>query len=85
MCTKKHIIIITTVCFHLSIFFLVFSESTASVGSPEVSPKAEGDMVTSPECHDQHGDPFDSEKPRKVRPVSTTPDHTLAGGVQGSV
>ncbi|XP_063889634.1 aristaless-related homeobox protein-like isoform X1 [Scylla paramamosain] len=45
------------------------AESTASVGSPEVSPKAEGDLATSPECHDQHTDPFDSEKPRKVRPV----------------
>ncbi|MPC31428.1 Retinal homeobox protein Rx1 [Portunus trituberculatus] len=47
-------------------------ESTASVGSPEVSPKAEGELVTSPECHDQHTDPFDSEKPRKVRRSRTT-------------
>lgn len=59
------------VAFH--VFLSSFTESTASVGSPEVSPKAEGELVTSPECHDQHADPFDPEKPRKVRPVRTTP------------
>ncbi|XP_050703316.1 homeobox protein ARX-like isoform X2 [Eriocheir sinensis] len=48
------------------------AESATSVGSPEVSPKTEGEMVTSPECHDQHSDPFDPEKPRKVRRSRTT-------------
>lgn len=38
-----------------------------SVGSPEVSPRGEGDPATSPGCPDHHADPFDPDKPRKVR------------------
>ncbi|XP_045595559.2 LOW QUALITY PROTEIN: retinal homeobox protein Rx1 [Procambarus clarkii] len=42
------------------------AESGMSVGSPEVSPGGEGDSATSPECPDQHPDPFDPDKPRKL-------------------
>lgn len=55
------------------------------MGSPEVSPKPEGELVTSPECHDQHADPFDPEKPRKVRPVRTTHDPFVGGDAQWCV
>ncbi|XP_064108389.1 retinal homeobox protein Rx2-like isoform X2 [Macrobrachium nipponense] len=49
------------------------SECGVSVGSPEVSPRCEGDAATSPECPDQHpSDPFDPDKPRKVRRSRTT-------------
>ncbi|XP_068203850.1 retinal homeobox protein Rx1-like [Palaemon carinicauda] len=43
------------------------TECGVSVGSPEVSPRCEGDAATSPECPDQHPtDPFDPDKPRKL-------------------
>ncbi|XP_042230786.1 aristaless-related homeobox protein-like isoform X2 [Homarus americanus] len=48
------------------------AESGVGVGSPEVSPRGEGDPTTSPECPDQHTDPFDPDKPRKVRRSRTT-------------
>ncbi|XP_037779898.1 aristaless-related homeobox protein-like isoform X1 [Penaeus monodon] len=42
------------------------AESGMSVGSPEVSPRGEGDPATSPGCPDHHADPFDPDKPRKL-------------------
>nr|XP_053640965.1 homeobox protein ARX-like isoform X2 [Cherax quadricarinatus] len=48
------------------------ADSGVGVGSPEVSPRGDGDSTTSPECPDQHNDPFDPDKPRKVRRSRTT-------------
>lgn len=48
-------------------FAVPVAESGMSVGSPEVSPRGEGDPATSPGCPDHHADPFDPDKPRKVR------------------
>ncbi|XP_063609625.1 retinal homeobox protein Rx2-like [Penaeus indicus] len=47
-------------------FAVAVAESGMSVGSPEVSPRGEGDPATSPGCPDHHADPFDPDKPRKL-------------------